>query len=180
MGGKVEFRDTFAILHLSDLHIVAHNGNHYSIALKRMIDHIGEVTQDIEKIIIVFTGDLVEKGEFVKAEGAVRNFFSDLKNKLNEKVIDIVCAPGNHDKKRGRLILGPDVKEGEEAFWENFEKDDWSYFENQFSKYKETIADIQKNIFSVPEQGDSTYGIRNVAIGNNCNICFLCFNSAWA
>ena len=180
MGEKVKFRDTFAILHLSDLHIVAHNGDYYSIALKRMIDHIGEVTQDIEKIIIVFTGDLVEKGEFVKAEGAVRNFFSDLKNKLNEKVIDIVCVPGNHDKKRGRLILGPDVKEGEEAFWENFERDDWLYFENQFSKYKETIANIQKNIFSVPEQGDSTYGIRNVALGNDYNICFLCFNSAWA
>lgn len=81
-GRKVKSRDTFAILHLSDLHIVAHNKEDYSIALRRMIDHIDKVTQNVEKIIIVFTGDLVEKGEFEKAKQAVYNFFTDLKIKL--------------------------------------------------------------------------------------------------
>ena len=172
-------RDTFAILHLSDLHIVAHNGDDYSIVLHRMIDHIDKVTQNVEKIIIVFTGDLVEKGEFEKSRQAIRNFFTDLKLKLGDKIIDIVCTPGNHDKKRGRLVLGPDVKEGEESFWEKFAKEDWSYFENQFSEYKKTIADIQENIFGVSPQTDSTYGIKFVNIGDKYNICFMCFNSAW-
>lgn len=129
-GRKVKSRDTFAILHLSDLHIVAHNKEDYSIALRRMIDHIDKVTQNVEKIIIVFTGDLVEKGEFEKAKQAVYNFFTDLKIKLGNKVIDIVCTPGNHDKRRGHLVLGQDVKEGDENFWEKFAKEDWLYFEN--------------------------------------------------
>lgn len=47
-----------------------------------MIDHIDKVTQNVEKIIIVFTGDMVEKGEFEKAKQAVYNFFTDLKIKL--------------------------------------------------------------------------------------------------
>lgn len=177
---KVKSKDTFAILHLSDLHIVAHNGNNYSIVLKRMLDHIQEITERLEKIIIVFTGDLVEKGEFEKARPAICKFFIDLKERLGNKVVDIVCVPGNHDKKRGRLVLGPNVKEGEETFWETFEKEDWSYFENQFSDYKEVVAHIQKNIFKVCPQGASTYGIRQITIEDNCTICFLCFNSAWA
>ena len=172
-------KNMFTILHLSDLHIVEHNGNDYSIVLKRMIDHIKEVTQNIDKIIIVFTGDLVEKGEFEKAEIAIHNFFMDLKKALADKIIDIVCVPGNHDKKRGQLVLGPDVKEGEETFWKKFVESDWLYFENQFSKYKKVIADIQKDVFSVPSQGDSTYGVRYVKIGEEYTICFLCFNSAW-
>ena len=55
-----------------------------------------------------------------------------------------------------------------------------SYFENQFSDYKEVVAHIQKNIFKVCPQGASTYGIRQITIEDNCTICFLCFNSAWA
>ena len=47
-----------------------------------MIDHIDKVTQNVEKIIIVFTGDLVEKRELKKAKQAVYNFFTDLKIKL--------------------------------------------------------------------------------------------------
>lgn len=172
-------RDTFAILHLSDLHIVTHSGDNYSTVLNRMLDHIEGVTLNVEKIIIVFTGDLVEKGEFEKAKGTIYKFFTDLKEKLGDKIIDIVCAPGNHDKKRGRLILGTDVKEGDEAFWQKFRTEEWPYFENQFSEYKETISHIQKEIFGVQPQTDSTYGVRFVEIEDGCTICFLCFNSAW-
>lgn len=173
-------RDTFAILHLSDLHIVTHNGENYSIVLNRMIDHIEKVTLNVEKIIIVFTGDLVEKGEFEKSRKAIYKFFTDLKNKLGNKVIDIVCTPGNHDKKRGRLVLGADVKEGDEIFWGKFEKEEWSYFEKQFVEYKETISHIQEKIFGVQPQNDSTYGVRFVEIEDKHTVCFLCFNSAWA
>ena len=172
-------RDTFAILHLSDLHIVTHSGDNYSTVLNRMIDHIEKVTLNVEKIIIVFTGDLVEKGEFEKARKAIYKFFIDLKEKLGNKIIDIVCTPGNHDKKRERLILGPDVKEGDEAFWQKFRNEEWPYFEQQFSEYKETISHIQETIFKVPSQKESTYGVRFVEIEDKYTIGFLCFNSAW-
>ena len=44
------------------------------------------------------------------------------------------------------MILGTDVTEGDEAFWQKFRTEEWPYFENQFSEYKETISHIQKEI----------------------------------
>lgn len=168
----------FAILHLSDLHIVPHHGDSYSTVLNRMIDHILKVTDGIEKIIIAFTGDLVERGEFGRAHITIKKFWQDLNSKLGNKVVDVVFAPGNHDKVRGRLVLQGMVDESDENFWAKFKKDDWGYFENQFEDYKNIVNEIQREVFHVKEQGNSTYGIRTVEI-NGYKICFLCINSAW-
>ena len=111
MMKKEKFKSTFAIIHLSDLHIVSHKGN-YSIALHKMLDHIAEETKNISEIIIVFTGDLVEKGNFEDSEEVIYKFFGDLHKKLGSKVIDIVFVPGNHDKKRGILLLKDLMKIG--------------------------------------------------------------------
>ena len=115
----------FAILHLSDLHIVPHHGDSYSTVLNRMIDHILKVTDGIEKIIIAFTGDLVERGEFGRAHITIKKFWQDLNSKLGNKVVDVVFAPGNHDKVRGRLVLQGMVDESDENFCAKFKKDDW-------------------------------------------------------
>ena len=169
---------TFAILHLSDLHIVPHHNNTYSIVLNRMIDHIVNITKDIDRLIIVFTGDLVERGNFDNAHTTIINFWKDLSDKLGDKVIDVIFTPGNHDKIRGRLMLKSVVSEGDENFWRVFKNDDWIYFENQFNSYKNIINEIQRDIFHVSEQGNTTYGVRIVNI-DEYNICFLCINSAW-
>lgn len=109
--------NSFTILHLSDLHIVPHgDAQILSTVLQRMIDHIAETTKDDNKIIIVFTGDLVEKARFAEAEEAILKFFSDLKEKLGDRVIDFVCSPGNHDKVRGNLTLKNEFDENNEAF----------------------------------------------------------------
>lgn len=70
---------TFAILHLSDLHIVPHHNNTYSIVLNRMIDHIVNITKDIDRLIIVFTGDLVERGNFDKCSYNYNQFLEGFK-----------------------------------------------------------------------------------------------------
>ena len=169
--------NNFTILHLSDLHIVPHgDAQILSTVLQRMIDHIAETTRNDNKIIIVFTGDLVEKARFAEAEEAILEFFSELKEKLGDRGIDFVCSPGNHDKVRGNLTLKNEFDENNEDFWSDFKKNDWIYFEKQFEEYKKIIDKIQTSIFKVKSQKNSTYGIRLVNTGSS-NICFICLNS---
>lgn len=172
------FLSDFVILHLSDLHIVSHKGD-YSTALHKMIDHICGVTNDYKKIIIVVTGDIVEKGEFEKSAKTIKNFFEDIKNKLGEKIVDLVFTPGNHDKKRGVLNLPDSDKILEEKFWNDFKENDWQYFENQFEEYLKTTKAIREDIFKLSPAFDGTYGLHHVTL-DNFNICFLCVNSSWS
>ncbi len=175
----ITFINDFAILHLSDLHIVSHKNNNYSTALHKMIDHIFLISKDIDKIIIVVTGDLVEKGEFKKNEETIKRFFMDLKNKLGEKIVDIIFSPGNHDKKRGILTLSDSNKVNEEDFWSKFKENDWEYFEKQFEDYAQITRDIREEIFNLKPYFTGTYGIHYSKI-DNYNICFISFNSAWS
>jgi len=177
MRNKENFKSTFAIVHLSDLHIVSHKGD-YSISLHKMIDHISEITKDVEKIIIVFTGDLVERGEFKISEKTIYKFFQDLYNVIGCKVIDIVFTPGNHDKTRGSLLLKRLKDEGDEAFWEKFKENDWKYFSNQFEDFLRITKAIREEIFKFDNTFEGTYGVQVTNVGE-VNVCFLCINSAW-
>lgn len=177
MMNKENFKSTFAIIHLSDLHIVSHN-NDYSTSLHKMIDHIYNVTVNIEKIIIVFTGDLVEKGDFLSSEQIIYKFFTDLYSKLYSKILDIVFTPGNHDKKRGLLQLKDLKDESNEKFWERFKCEEWGYFSEQFEDFKKITSNIRKNIFGLDDIFCESYGIQTIQI-NQYNVCFLCINSAW-
>lgn len=174
---KENFKSTFAIIHLSDLHIVTHNDD-YSTSLHKMIDHIFDATQKIQKIIIVFTGDLVERGDFLNSESTICKFFTDLHEKLNSKVIDIIFTPGNHDKKRGLLSLKELKDESDETFWTKFKNEEWKYFEKQFQEFFDTTKKIRKNIFNLSDTFDGVYGIHEVQV-EKFNICFLCINSSW-
>lgn len=174
----INFINDFAILHLSDLHIVNHS-NDYSIALRKMIDHIAEKTKNIGSLIVVFTGDLVEKGNFDNCNDIILKFFSDLKSTLGDKIIDIIFTPGNHDKIRGRLNLLNTDDINDETFWNEFKKNDWKYFEGQFSKYSSIVHEIRKEIFELSDTYSGTYGLHVTHIGN-FSICFVCLNSAWS
>ena len=174
---KENFQNTFAIIHLSDLHIVSHKNN-YSTSLHKMIDHIYEISRNIQQIIIVFTGDLVERGNFSNTEKTIYNFFTDLQNKLNSRIIDIIFTPGNHDKKRGTLLLKSLKDEGDESFWEKFKENEWKYFSDQFEDFIRITKNIRKNIFKFDDSFDETYGI-HIAKVDRYNICFLCINSSW-
>ncbi|MDY3790867.1 MAG: metallophosphoesterase [Oscillospiraceae bacterium] len=177
MRTKDKFKNTFSIIHLSDLHIVSHSED-YSISLHKMIDHINEVTKNIEKIIIVFTGDLVEKGNFGESEDVIIHFFEDLYKKIGKKTIDIIFVPGNHDKKRGALLLKNLEYENDEKFWEGFKKNDWKYFENQFNDFLRIVNKIRNEIFQFEDTLEGTYGVQITQI-DQYKICFLRMNSAW-
>lgn len=177
MMKKENFKSTFAIIHLSDLHIVSHNSN-YSTSLHKMIDHIFDISHNISKVIIVFTGDLVEKGDFSSSEETIYKFFIDLFEKLKPKVIDIIFTPGNHDKKRGLLLLKELKNESDEIFWDKFKKEEWSYFPKQFKDYLDITKKIRKDIFGLTDTFSGSYGIHETRV-DDFNICFICINSAW-
>lgn len=168
--------DSFTILHLSDLHIIDHNGS-YSTALNRMIDYINNLTSNDENIIITITGDIVEKGQFKEHEDAIIKFFQDLADKFKTKIVDILFVPGNHDKVRGNLKL--ENADNSDSFWNAFKEKDWKYFEKQFQDYINYVMLIRESGFNLKPTFSGTYGIHSVTIGNH-KICFICINSSWA
>lgn len=91
------------ILHLSDLHFEwSGGGNQYPKLHRNMIVDIENQIDSLSyPIVIVITGDLVNKGKYdSKVKSAIRAFFTDLKKILGNKVLDIFFVCGNHDKKR--------------------------------------------------------------------------------
>jgi len=105
----------FSVLHISDLHIDSH-GSSYQIMLRRLLEDIQTQLSTMYKnrrekweIILVVTGDIVEKGMYDKHSRAALAFFNDLKQKLSEiikpndptesiVVSRVFFAAGNHDR----------------------------------------------------------------------------------
>lgn len=90
---------TFSIVHLSDLHIYNSN-NEYPESLKKLIDDIVEQTKEIDKFILVVTGDIIDQARFDTVKDIALSFFKDLNAKTENKIIDLFFAPGNHDRER--------------------------------------------------------------------------------
>lgn len=139
-------------------------------------------------VVIVVTGDLVNKGCYSKsATGAIKSFFTRLKNILQGKFLDIFFVPGNHDKVRtpfqediASLIRNepvPMVDTYETLLDKN---------RGAFSDYRRIVTEIY-NIFGVcPNHTSttaSTYGVNILNIepqGNNTkhSFCFISMNTA--
>ena len=89
----------FSIVHLSDLHIYNSN-NTYPDSLKKLIEDIVQQTKEIDKFILVITGDIIDQARFDTVKEIALSFFKDLYAKTKGKVKDIFFAPGNHDRER--------------------------------------------------------------------------------
>lgn len=88
----------FTILHLSDLHI-NRKGNKLSILHENLLYDIESEIRVSENIIVVVTGDLLDKAEYKYKDNAIA-FFEKLQKILGEKVKGLYIVPGNHDKIR--------------------------------------------------------------------------------
>lgn len=87
------------ILHLSDLHFNTTGAQ----PLKLYDALIKDIEQQLfysQNIIIVVTGDIVDRGDYT-AKKLVKHFFEKLNTsleKIGKKVKEIYFVPGNHDK----------------------------------------------------------------------------------
>jgi UDP-2,3-diacylglucosamine pyrophosphatase LpxH len=94
----------FKILHISDLHLSAENkiGTHLPTTVKNLAEHAAKQLKDCYNIIVVLSGDIIDKGIY-KSENVqlVEGFFRKLKEEIDpksKKIIGVQIVPGNHDK----------------------------------------------------------------------------------
>lgn len=167
----------FTILHLSDLHIDEAKGRP-NILLKNLLVDIKSEMRYSENIIVVVTGDLVNRAKYENGERVVE-FFQNLNDYLGDKVKHIHIVPGNHDKVRGDL---------DEIVLSSFEdceiedcKNSWKYVKAGFEEY----LDLTERIYQIFYKEDAhsrvlrdTFGVNTDKIGET-NICVIQFNTAW-
>ena len=183
------------ILHLSDLHI---EGKQRTVPpiLKSLLNDIEKqiINLAANKIVVVITGDIVDKGNEEALESA-KKFFDQLYNKLGEKILALYIVPGNHDKKRTDInkILVPAYRkliidrrycnnDTGNAFGDIFQDYLWPL---QITTYKESgymdLINYVYNKFNMHEIGDiaqKTFGVHVLNIAGR-KYCFILLNTAW-
>ena len=94
-----------SILHLSDLHIMNVNGT-YSDILGHLIDDIKEQCSELKHIILVITGDIIDKSNYSKENvKIVLDFFMKLQSAIGDKIVGVEITPGNHDKEMHNINM---------------------------------------------------------------------------
>ena len=95
------------ILHLSDLHLFWEGTKAgYPLLHKNMIEDIKKQLQhSLDPIVIIVTGDLIDKGKYTKENiCAAKALFDDLYEAIDsDNILDIFFIPGNHDKQLNDL-----------------------------------------------------------------------------
>ncbi|OUQ62101.1 hypothetical protein B5E53_18255 [Eubacterium sp. An11] len=173
----------FTILHLSDLHFNK-EGNKLSILHENLIRDIEVEMKVSDNIILVVTGDILDKAKYKYKDNAIV-FFRKLYQILGHKIKGLYIVPGNHDKIRNVmdefLILEYNVLQRQRKKQE-FYQQYWNYLKMAFYEYFELLKDIYQEFPDIiyPKNIErNTYGVETIQI-NGKNLCFLLFNTAWS
>ena len=171
---------TVSILHLSDLHIVADENNNYSNDLSLLINDIVEQinSRHIGNIIVVVTGDIIDKGEYKYIDASI-SFFTNLHDKIkkecpNAKIIDIQIVPGNHDRFRDRCRV---LLSTAHRTIEVNDAQDWEPFLKFSKSFLNMVNDIYC-IFNKTEKIANTFGVESCKVDSRI-FCFIRFDSSW-
>lgn len=171
-----------AILHLSDLHFDISGAQPFKL-YEALLSDIGTELKYSQNLVIVVTGDLVNRANYVSKE-LVLTFFKELKRLVTEQekqICGICFVPGNHDKVRTYPtgIISSTHTELNNEYYKNFKK----YFKNAYKKYHKLVKEVLA-LFDIPYSGKYTYGSTEVIIRNTDNkkkyFRFICLNTAWA
>lgn len=136
-----------SILHLSDLHIIDKNGT-YSEILGNLINDIKEQCLHYKHIILVITGDIINKATYTdKNQEIVLSFFSTLKKEIGDKIVGVEITPGNHDKEQHEInkALVNNYRKSENIT--NINITEWDYFLVSYKKYL-NLANRIRRIFN--------------------------------
>lgn len=139
----------FSILHLSDLHIYKFRNTYPSVLQKLIVDVVKE-TKNIDDLILIVTGDIIDRADFENAMDVAVSFFSDLSVKLNNKIKHVFFTPGNHDKKRvkcNKVLQDDFCNKNYNDFDNSFENGDWrNLYSHAFDDYKNLLDKISEKI----------------------------------
>ena len=165
------------ILHLSDLHFNTTGAQ----PLKLYDALIKDIEQQLfysQNIIIIVTGDIVDRGDYT-AKKLVKHFFEKLNTsleKIGKKVEEIYFVPGNHDKSLDYPTKALCQMPG--PFDKQFFKSFGGYFNKAFKEYKQLTEEIHQ-IFFKAENSIETFGCNELNI-NGQQYIFVRFNTAWS
>lgn len=162
------------IIHLSDLHIQNISGGEKIVianVLNNLLQDISNYTEDYNELIIVVSGDIINKGNYSKSNiDAALFFFKTLKTKIGNKIKGIIFAPGNHD-----------VNRSDDSYESNCRLMNSNIDERislvGYSAYIDLINSIYE-LFGF-QKADSTFGI-NTFVCNTYKICLVYLDTAWA
>jgi len=163
------------ILHLTDLHLLA-SGNFISARVEKIHDALKIDFLSIERIYLVITGDIVDKGIKISYPIA-KELLQELKAKLesikSNLLVKIIIVPGNHDcnfdydtqlRKITLKTLGYDTIGDDESVIDlclTVQKDFWEFY-NEFNE-----SPSNKLFYQIHDKWDDN------------SICFNCLNTSW-
>lgn len=163
---------TFCILHLSDLHI---SSKTISSTNRKLIEDISKQTAANRKIILIVSGDIINRGDYKCVDGVIK-FFEALYDILKLKVSNIYIVPGNHDKsKTNSSNIYSQFSQSSDL-----EIDDKSYWELQNDNYFEYFNMINKiyEIFKKKEVSSNTFGVEYSKIDNKI-VAIIKLDTSW-
>jgi hypothetical protein len=163
------------ILHLTDLHI-KENDNFISTRVDRIHDALRIDFLSLERIYLVITGDIVDKGIQIGYRIA-KEFLYELKTKIeginSNLIVKFIVVPGNHDcnfvydnqlRKNTLKTLGYDTIGEDDSVIDlciTVQKDFWEFYNDLNS------CPSNKLFYQIHDQwGDNS-------------ICFNCLNTSW-
>lgn len=150
--------ENIVILHLSDLHF---SGASLRRVHEDLLDDIKEMMIGAKQIVILVTGDVMDKGRFSHKKQTAINFFHRLRANIpaEAKILYFGITPGNHDYKR--------------ADWKT--KFNSHSYKPDTSKFERLLKDIYDEFaLPVPDR----YGV-DVVKYNGLNLCFARIDSSW-
>lgn len=162
------------LLHLSDLHI---SSKRLSSTSKELIDDIVSQIEDMSEVILVVSGDTVNKGEFEKYMDGVQLFFQSLKDKTGKKIKDVYFVPGNHDKVRSKSneLFGKYIQ------YEPYEMTEevWNLQSENYADYLNMVNVIKKIFNSKSRNTTCTFGVEYCETKGGI-ICIVKIDTSWA
>ena len=173
----------FTILHLSDLHI-NREGKKLSILHENLLQDIELEMRVSENIIMVVTGDILDRAEYKYRDNAIA-FFERIQGILGDRLKGLYIVPGNHDKIRNvmdKCVISKYYFLKEENRKQEFYQQYWKHLKMAFYEYIEVLKDIYDifpNIEFPKHIEKETYGVETLQIDGK-NLCFLLFNTAWS
>lgn len=163
------------ILHLSDLHMSS--GKRLSSTSKNLIKDIVEQTSNMDNLIMVVSGDIIDKGVYEKNKEGVINFFRNLQKAIGEKIIATCFVPGNHDKvhSAGNILYGKLCHSNEIEITDEI----WKLQRENYEPYLGMVSDIKCIFNSKSKKVNETFNIETVEIKNDI-ICIIEMDTTWA
>lgn len=162
------------LLHLSDLHI---SDKRLSSTSKKLIDDIVSQIKDMSEVILVVSGDTVDKGEFEKYIKGIQLFFQSLKDSTGKKIKDVYFVPGNHDKVRSKSneLYGKYIQ------YERYEMTEevWNLQSKNYTDYLNMVNVVKKIFNSKSRNTTCTFGVEYCET-NGGIICIVKIDTSWA